>query len=85
MQLDYVSAVQHERKPILDKKDYPNNSNSNFNPSPVNTVKGIFIRRDLNTESGIINNPFNQCDIGLQFLTKRISKLVFVVQEFLWT
>ncbi|XP_066155392.1 nuclear receptor subfamily 2 group C member 1 [Euwallacea fornicatus] len=65
-------SVQHERKPIIDKKEYSNASN-NFNPSSLNNVKGIFIRKDLNAESGIMTNPFNQCDLGLQFLTKHIT------------
>lgn len=66
-------SVQHERKPIIDKKDYSNNSTNNFSTTAVNAVKGIFIRKDLNTETGLISNPFNQCDLGLQFLSKRIS------------
>ncbi|CAH1121207.1 unnamed protein product [Ceutorhynchus assimilis] len=66
-------SVQHERKPILEKKEYSNNSQTNFNSSNVNPVKGIYIRKDLNTDAGFINNPFNQCDLGLQFLSKRIT------------
>ncbi|XP_030756015.1 nuclear receptor subfamily 2 group C member 1-A-like [Sitophilus oryzae] len=67
-------SVQHERKPIIDKKEFSGNATSNFNAANVNAVKGIFIRKDLNTDSTpLITNPFNQCDLGLQFLSKRIS------------
>ncbi|XP_050314556.1 nuclear receptor subfamily 2 group C member 1 [Anthonomus grandis grandis] len=68
-------SVQHERKPIIDKKEYPNNSGSNYNsPSNVNSVKCVIIRKDLNTEAaGSLSNPFSQCDMGFQFLGKRIA------------
>lgn len=67
-----LSAVQHERKPIIDKKDYSNNIGNNYNSNSVNK---IFIRKDLSTDSpGLLPAPFNPCDLGLQFLNKRIGK-----------
>lgn len=75
----WLAAVQHERKPIIDKKDYPNNADMKFNQTAVNAintaVNKIFIRKDLNTEAGIIPNPFCPSELGLQFLNKRISKI----------
>lgn len=86
----FIAAVQHERKPIIDKKEfssnadikynYQNNSEIKFNQSAVNAIKTavdkIFIRKDLNTESGLIPNPFCSSELGLQFLNKRISKYI---------
>ncbi|KAJ8986299.1 hypothetical protein NQ317_010011 [Molorchus minor] len=66
-------SVQHERKPILDKKEFTNNTEIKFNPSALNAVNKIFIRKDLNTEAGLIPNPFCPSDLGLQFLNKRIG------------
>jgi hypothetical protein len=64
-------SVQHERKPIIDKKDYSNNIGNNYNSNSVNK---IFIRKDLSTDSpGLLPAPFNPCDLGLQFLNKRID------------
>ncbi|GJQ76239.1 Hr78 [Trypoxylus dichotomus] len=55
-------SVQHERKPIIDKKEYQNNTGSSFN---ANTNK-IFIRKDLSTESpALLPSTFNPCDIAL--------------------
>lgn len=72
------TAVQHERKPIIDKKEYPHNSDMKFSQTAVNAintaVNKIFIRKDLNTESGMIPNPFCHSELGLQFLNKRMSK-----------
>ncbi|XP_025835020.1 nuclear receptor subfamily 2 group C member 1 isoform X2 [Agrilus planipennis] len=62
-------SVQHERKPIVDKKEYMNNSNSN-----TNNVNKIFIRKDLATESQTLLPPaFNPCDLGLSFFNKRLG------------
>lgn len=45
----------------------------------INTaVNKIFIRKDLNTESGMIPNPFCPSELGLQFLNKRIGKLLVI-------
>ncbi|KAK9718859.1 Ligand-binding domain of nuclear hormone receptor [Popillia japonica] len=70
MRSDFL-AVQHERKPIIDKKDYPNNTGSSFN---TNTNK-IFIRKDLSTESpALLPSTFNPCDIALgPLFSKRIG------------
>ncbi|XP_060516159.1 nuclear receptor subfamily 2 group C member 1-like isoform X2 [Cylas formicarius] len=65
-------SVQHERKPIIDKKEYSNNAGNNYSTNSV-AVNKIFIRKDLNSDTGLISNPFNQCDLGLQFLNKRIA------------
>lgn len=67
-----VLAVQHERKPIIDKKEYPNSTGATFNP---NTNK-IFIRKDLSTESSaLLPSTFNPCEIGLgPLFTKRIGE-----------
>lgn len=63
-----IAAVQHERKPIIDKKDYVVNNSGGVNK--------IFIRKDLSNESpGLLPTTFGQCDFGLQFLNKRIGKL----------
>ncbi|CAG9855479.1 unnamed protein product [Phyllotreta striolata] len=65
-------SVQHERKPIIDKKEFPNNSEIKFNQNTVNAVNKIFIRKDLNSEFGLLP-PFCPSDLGLQFLNKRIA------------
>lgn len=74
--------MQHERKPIIDKKEYPNNADMKFSQTAVNAintaVNKIFIRKDLNTESGMIPNPFCPSELGIQFLNKRISKKYFI-------
>lgn len=65
-----ILAVQHERKPIIDKKEYSNSLGTNFN---ANSVNKIFIRKDLSTESpGLIPNPFNR-ELGLPFFSKRLG------------
>lgn len=74
-ELSCLLAVQHERKPIIDKKEYTNNTEIKFNPNAINAVNKIFIRKDLNTETGLIPNPFCPSDLGLQFLNKRIGKV----------
>lgn len=67
------SAVQHERKPIIDKKDYGSTSTS---PYPTNK---IYIRKDLGSDTtNIINSTFNPCDVTYPFLNKRIGKLVIL-------
>ncbi|CAH0561881.1 unnamed protein product [Brassicogethes aeneus] len=64
-------SVQHERKPIIDKKEYSNNTGSNFvNSNQTNPANKIFIRKDLNSDSAIIPSHFNPCDLGIQFLNK---------------
>lgn len=61
-------AVQHERKPIIDKKDYGSTSTSTY---PTNK---IYIRKDLGSETtNMINFTFNSCDASYQFLNKRIG------------
>lgn len=67
------SAVQHERKPIIDKKEFSNNSEIKFSQNAVNAVNKIFIRKDLNNEYGLLP-PFYPNDLGLQFLNKRVGK-----------
>lgn len=45
----------------------------------INTaVNKIFIKKDLNTESGMIPNPFCPSELSLQFLNKRIGKLLVI-------
>ncbi|KAL1493440.1 hypothetical protein ABEB36_011492 [Hypothenemus hampei] len=79
-------SVQHERKPIIDKKEYTSNSNSTFGLHAASNTsnKGIFIRKDLNAEAGILstNSIFNQCDLGLQFLAKRINNNSSIEQPY---
>lgn len=66
-------SVQHERKPIIDKKEFSNNSEMKFNQSAVNAINKIFIRKDLNTDSNFISNPFSPTDLSIQFLNKRLA------------
>lgn len=68
-----VLAVQHERKPIIDKKEYPNNTGPAFNPS----TNKIFIRKDLSTDSpALLPSTFNPCDLGLgPLFNKRIGEV----------
>lgn len=64
--------MQHERKPIIDKKEFGTTPNTNYNSSVANK---IYIRKDLSIDSsGISSSSFNACDLGLPFLSKRISK-----------
>ncbi|KAK9889183.1 hypothetical protein WA026_004462 [Henosepilachna vigintioctopunctata] len=64
-------SVQHERKPIIDKKEFSNISN-NFGSNA--SMNKIFIRKDLNSEnSGFIPTSFNPCDLGLHLLQKRMA------------
>ncbi|KAL3289717.1 hypothetical protein HHI36_023117 [Cryptolaemus montrouzieri] len=64
-------SVQHERKPIIDKKEF-NNSSSNF--SPNTSINKIFIRKDLNSDNtSFLQSNFNPCDLRLQFLHKRMA------------
>ncbi|XP_028128879.1 nuclear receptor subfamily 2 group C member 1-A isoform X1 [Diabrotica virgifera virgifera] len=65
-------SVQHERKPVIDKKEFPSNNDIKFNQSTVNVVKKIFIRKDLNSEYGLLP-PFCPSDLGLQFLNQGIA------------
>lgn len=63
-------SVQHERKPIVEKKE-TNNSNLAINPNSMNK---IFIRRDLSGDaSNIMPTSFNPCDIPLQFFNDRLA------------
>lgn len=67
-------AVQHERKPIVDKKEFTNNASAP--PFSTGSINKIFIRKDLATESSaIIPAGFNPCDLALPFLNKRLGKL----------
>lgn len=65
-------SVQHERKPIVDKKEFSNNAAAPpFSSAGINK---IFIRKDLATESSaIIPSAFNPCDLALPFLNKRLG------------
>lgn len=65
-------SVQHERKPIIDKKD----TSSSFS---CNSVNKIFIRKDLNTESPshIVPSTLQPCDMGLSTLSKRTIDLSY--------
>ncbi|KAF5274574.1 hypothetical protein FQA39_LY07186 [Lamprigera yunnana] len=67
-----MRTVQHERKPIIDKKDFSNSvSGTSYCSSTVNK---IFIRKDLATESSnILPTPFNPCDLALPFFNKRLG------------
>ena len=63
------SAVQHERKPMTEKRDFPqsvgmNNSSSNF---PMNPANKIFIRKDLamDSKSPVLPRTFSLSDLGL--------------------
>ncbi|PSN35265.1 Nuclear receptor subfamily 2 group C member 2 [Blattella germanica] len=65
----HVSAVQHERKPMTEKRDFPssvgmNNSASNFSMNPANK---IFIRKDLalDSKSPVLPPTFTLSDLGL--------------------
>ncbi|CAH1153276.1 unnamed protein product [Phaedon cochleariae] len=73
MRSDLFSAVQHERKPIIDKKEFSNSPEIKFNQNAVNAVNKIFIRKDLNSDYGLFTNPFCTSDLGLQFLNKRLA------------
>ncbi|XP_017769052.1 PREDICTED: nuclear receptor subfamily 2 group C member 1-like [Nicrophorus vespilloides] len=69
-------SVQHERKPIIDKKEYINNTNSNFNPG----LNRIFLRKDLTSEQTNIlpQAPMSTCDIPLgPFFNKRMGNPSF--------
>ncbi|XP_057665929.1 nuclear receptor subfamily 2 group C member 1-like isoform X2 [Diorhabda carinulata] len=74
-------SVQHERKPIIDKKEFLNNSEIKFNQNAVNAVNKIFIRKDLNSEYGLLP-PFCPSDLGLQFLNKRIANSTTASESF---
>lgn len=64
-------SVQHERKPIIDKKEY-NHSLNNFSTNQSN--QKIFIKKDLTFESpNYLASNFTPCEIGFQFLQKRIA------------
>lgn len=60
-------AVQHERKPILDKKDISCNTSSSYTTNPFNK---IFIRKDLNEVSNVhrSSTPIQSCDFSLSVL-----------------
>ncbi|KAF2905389.1 hypothetical protein ILUMI_00778 [Ignelater luminosus] len=65
-------SVQHERKPIVDKKEFTNNASAP--PFSTGSINKIFIRKDLATESSaIIPAGFNPCDLALPFLNKRLG------------
>lgn len=63
-------SVQHERKPIVDKKEFSSSPTlPTFNPSGVNK---IYIRKDLSNESTqLMPSTFNPCDLALPFFNKR--------------
>lgn len=62
--------MQHERKPIIDKKEFSNNtSTTNYNSNALNK---IYIRKDLSSEANLLPSPF-PCDLGLP-LFKRMGK-----------
>lgn len=64
-----LPAVQHERKPIIDKKEFTNNTSTpNFNSNALNK---IYIRKDLSSEATLLPSHF-PCDLGLP-LFKRIG------------
>lgn len=64
-------SVQHERKPMIDKKEIIHPTN-NF--STNSSVNKIFIRKDLNLENSTLNrSSMSSYDFGLQFLSKRLS------------
>lgn len=66
-----ISAVQHERKPIIDKKEF-NHSLNNYNLNQSNPK--IFIKRDLTFENpSYLQSNFTN-DLGFQLLQKRIGK-----------
>lgn len=63
-------SVQHERKPIVEKKEI-NNTSLTLNPSAMNK---IFIRRDLSGDTpGMVPTSFNPCDLPLPFFNERLN------------
>ncbi|KAK5639676.1 hypothetical protein RI129_012168 [Pyrocoelia pectoralis] len=65
-------SVQHERKPIVDKKEF--NSSVTGSPYCSSSVNKIFIRKDLSTDSTtILPSSFNPCDLALPFFNKRFG------------
>lgn len=83
-----VLAVQHERKPIIDKKEFNTSAATTFNSNAVNK---IFIRKDLSLDSpSLTTGPFTACDLGIPFLNKRLGNemkniflhftIIFIVQ-----
>ncbi|KAF5300375.1 hypothetical protein FQR65_LT00996 [Abscondita terminalis] len=67
-----MRTVQHERKPIVDKKEFNNSiGGSSYCSSGVNK---IFIRKDLSTESSnVMSTSFYPCDLAFPFLNKRLG------------
>ncbi|XP_022914691.1 nuclear receptor subfamily 2 group C member 1-A isoform X2 [Onthophagus taurus] len=64
-------SVQHERKPMIVKKEYPNNTTSTYNTNEVNK---IFIRKDLSSEApSLLQQSFNPALSNI--FTKRIGPL----------
>lgn len=65
-------AVQHERKPIMDKKDFSCNTSSSFT---TNSFNKIFIRKDLNDLSGGhvggTAPAMQPCDLGVSMLSNK--------------
>jgi hypothetical protein len=68
-QAPHVSAVQHERKPMTEKREFSssvgiNNSASGFSSNPANK---IFIRKDLvmDSKSSVLPPSFSLSDLGL--------------------
>lgn len=64
----FLPAVQHERKPILDKKDFSCNTSSSF---ASNSYSKIFIRKDLNDFPGghvSTASAMQPCDLGVPML-----------------
>lgn len=59
--------MQHERKPVIDKKEFGGGNSGSFGLNPVNK---IFIRKDLSTDSGGLLPPHLTCDLGLPFLKR---------------
>ncbi|XP_049806444.1 orphan steroid hormone receptor 2-like isoform X1 [Schistocerca nitens] len=58
----HVLAVQHERKPISDKRDYSVTGVSS--PFPQNPLNKIYIRKDLNLDSSGLPTNFSISDLG---------------------
>ncbi|XP_026475143.1 nuclear receptor subfamily 2 group C member 1-like [Ctenocephalides felis] len=66
-------SVQHERKPIIEKKEPAHNTNSYSSNAAVNK---IFIRKDLATESTMPVYPgFNLSDLNISALNKKSGKI----------
>ncbi|XP_031335610.1 nuclear receptor subfamily 2 group C member 1-A isoform X2 [Photinus pyralis] len=74
-----MRTVQHERKPIVDKKEF--NSSVAGSPYCSSNVNKIFIRKDLSTDATtILPSSFNPCDLALPFLNKRFGNSITDLQ-----